>query len=158
MPHHATSRVTSASRRIGKSPRRTAISLIATLIGVALMGCSEAAESVSQKLSLLTLLEKGRECRPSRQGIECDYRLENYFHVSIAGVGTPGAGIHFLLSDARAPIYASVGTQHGCVIVNRLRGQNDAPEWAFISPNNGEIFDSWVDCQNAPRMGAGDAR
>jgi hypothetical protein len=96
--------------------------------------------------ALMTLVNKGKTCTSNDRGTECNYRIGDFFYVSIAAVGTSSAGIHFMKSDADKPIYASLGTSHGCVIVNRFKGVNGIPEFVFISPKNGVVYKSWDYC------------
>ena len=96
--------------------------------------------------TLMTLVNKGKTCTSNDRGTECNYRIGDFFYVSIAAVGTSSAGIHFMKSDADKPIYASLGTSHGCVIVNRFKGVNGIPEFVFISPKNGVVYESWDYC------------
>jgi hypothetical protein len=93
--------------------------------------------------TLTTLVNKGKTCTSDDRGTECNYRIGDFFYVFIAAVGTTSAGIHFMKSNADKPIYASLGTSHGCVIVNRFKGVNGIPEFVFISPKNGVVYDSW---------------
>jgi hypothetical protein len=99
--------------------------------------------------SLLVIVNNAKTCESGDRGNECNYRIGDSFHVSIAGVGTASAGIHFLKSDSTKPIYASFGMGHGCVIVNRLKGAKGIPEFVFISPKNGVVYESWSDCASA---------
>jgi hypothetical protein len=96
--------------------------------------------------TLMTLVNKGKKCTSDDRGTECNYRIGDFFYVSIAAVGTSSAGIHFMKSDSDKPIYASLGTSHGCVIVNRFKGAKGIPEFVFISPKSGVVYDSWEHC------------
>jgi hypothetical protein len=116
-----------------------------------LLSCVIAACSPSQNAndlsddSLFVIVNNAKTCESGDRGNECNYRIGDSFHVSIAGVGTASAGIHFMKSDANQPIYASFGIGHGCVIVNRFK-EKTIPEFVFISPKNGVVYDSWNDC------------
>jgi len=96
--------------------------------------------------TLMTLVNKGKTCTSNDRGTECNYRVGDFFYVSIAAVGTTSAGIHFMRSDSDKPIYASLGTSHGCVIVNRFKGVKGIPEFVFVSPKNGAVYESWESC------------
>lgn len=121
--------------------------LLAVIIGFPLIGCAKATSPafVSTE-TLMTLVNKGKTRTSNDRGTECNYRVGDFFYVSIAAVGTSTAGIHFMKSDADKPIYASLGTSHGCVIVNRFKGVNGIPEFVFISPKNGVVYESWSYC------------
>jgi hypothetical protein len=112
-----------------------------------LFGCAkETPPTFVSTETLMTLVNNGKTCTSNDRGTECNYRVDDFFYVSIAAVGTSSAGIHFMKSDADKPIYASLGTSHGCVIVNRFKGVNGIPEFVFISPKNGVVYDSWDYC------------
>jgi len=117
------------------------------MLAVASAGCTRQAETDSfDSRSLIELVESGKSCSSERRGLKCSDRVGEYFHVSIAAIDTNDTGIHFLKSDEARGIYASLGAMHGCVIVNRRKGVNELPEFAFISPKNGKLYESWVDC------------
>ncbi len=121
--------------------------LLAVIIGLPLIGCAkETPPTFVSTETLMTLINKGKTCTSNDRGTECNYRIGDFFYVSIAAVGTSSAGIHFMKSDADKPIYASLGTSHGCVIVNRFKGVNGVPEFVFISPKNGVVYESWSYC------------
>ena len=124
--------------------------LIAISSLVPLSSCAkDAPPNFVSSEKLMTLVNKGKTCTSNDRGTECNYRVSDFFYVSIAAVGTSSAGIHFMKSDADKPIYASLGTSHGCVIVNRFKGVNGASEFVFISPKNGVVYESWEDCEAA---------
>jgi hypothetical protein len=121
--------------------------LLAVIISFPLFGCTkETPPTFVSTETLMTLVNNGKTCTSNDRGTECNYRVDDFFYVSIAAVGTSSAGIHFMKSDADKPIYASLGTSHGCVIVNRFKGVNGIPEFVFISPKNGVVYDSWDYC------------
>lgn len=101
--------------------------------------------------SVYELTLKGKACdETSRQSIECNYRVGRSFHVSIAGIGQPDAGIIFMKSDFDGDFYAKVGTGHGCVIVGRGKqhaASDSTVGFAFISPKNGKVYANWQDCK-----------
>jgi hypothetical protein len=123
----------------------------AALLSLVLMsGCAAADQPGDlQNTPLLEVMNRVKSCKSNDRGIECNYRIEGVFDLSIAGVGTSSAGIHFMKSEASQPIYASFGLGHGCVIVNRFKGSNGIPEFVFISPKNGVVYESWSDCGSA---------
>ena len=110
-------------------------------------GSSQSANALSDE-SLLVIVNSAKICVSGDRGNECNYRIGDFFHVSIAGIRTTSAGIHFIKSDANQPIYASFGIGHGCVIVNRFK-EKTIPEFVFISPKNGVVYESWDDCSAA---------
>ena len=95
----------------------------------------QAVASPEKSRSLMELVEAGKSCSSERRGLECRYRVGNYFHVSIAALGTAETGIHFLKSDESREIYASFGSMRGCVIVNRMKRVGGFAELVFISPS-----------------------
>lgn len=120
------------------------------LLSLVFTGCVRQAEANSAgSHSLMELVEAGKSCSSERRGLECSYRVGNYFHVSITALGTAETGIHFLKSDESREIYASFGSMHGCVIVNRMKGVGGFPEFVFLSPRNGKVYESWVECGSA---------
>lgn len=112
-------------------------------------GYFSAMASPPESRPLMELVKAGKSCSSERRGLECSYRVGSYFHVSIAALGTAETGIHFRKSDESREIYASFGSMHGCVIVNRMKGVGGFPEFVFISPKNGKVYESWVDCGSA---------
>jgi hypothetical protein len=128
--------------------RQSGAAVLLSLVFIS--GCAAADQSNSfQNMSLLEVMNRVKTCKSNDRGIECNYRIEGIFDLSIAGVGTSSAGIHFMKSDASQPIYASFGLGHGCVIVNRFKGVKGIPEFVFISPKNGVVYESWSDCASA---------
>lgn len=99
-----------------------------------------------QDRSLFDIISKSRSCEFITSGNQCEYTVGEFFKISIAAIGTERAGIHFEKSNSSQPIYASFGMSHGCVIVNRFKGFKGIPEFVFISPKNGVVYNSWVDC------------
>jgi hypothetical protein len=97
--------------------------------------------------TLLTIINASKKCEDTNTGIECNYRVGDFFKISIADIGTESSGIHFEKSNSDKPIYASFGILHGCVIVNRFEGAKGMPEWVFISPKNGNVYNSWLECK-----------
>jgi hypothetical protein len=101
---------------------------------------------INQDRSLFDIISKSQNCEFITSGKQCDYAVGEFFKISIAAIGTERAGIHFEKSNSSQPIYASFGISHGCVIVNRFQGFKGIPEFVFISPKNGVVYNSWVDC------------
>ena len=99
--------------------------------------------------TLLTIINASKKCEETDRGIECSYQVGDFFKVSIADIGTESSGIHFEKSNSDMPLYASFGILHGCVIVNRFEGTKGIPEWVFISPKNGNVYNSWRECRKA---------
>lgn len=102
--------------------------------------------------STYELTVKGKTCQESfAQSIECDYKIGNSLHISIAGIGRPDTGVTFMRSDFYGEFYASFGVVHGCVIVKpgkRSHALGDLPTFALISPNNGKVYRAWEECQS----------
>ena len=119
------------------------------LLAMALGWVRQTEANSAKNSSLMELVDAGKSCSSERRGLECRYRVGDYFHVSIAALGTAETGIHFLKSDESREIYASFGSMHGCVIVNRMKGVRGFPEFVFISPRNGKVYESWSDCGSA---------
>ena len=119
----------------------------------ALLGCNlTTSEPRSNNKTLFEIINKSKTCEVARGifgGTDCSYRVGDFFKISIAAIGTQVTGIHFEKSDSDKPIYASFGTSHGCVIVNRFDGAKGAAEFVFISPKNGLVYNSWQECEKA---------
>jgi hypothetical protein len=96
--------------------------------------------------TLFDIINQSRNCETITSGLQCEYSAGDFFKISIAAIGTSRAGIHFEKSDSKKPIYASFGISHGCVIVNRFKGIAGSSEFVFVSPKNGVVYNSWVDC------------
>ena len=123
----------------------------AILVSVfSVVGCKKLAPTPSvDDRTLLSILNDSKKCEDNVRGIECNYQVGDFFKVSIADVGSKSAGIHFEKSNSDMPINASFGILHGCVIVNRFKGAKGGPEWVFISPKNGNIYNDWRECGEA---------
>lgn len=97
----------------------------------------------------------GKECQESSsQLLSCQYKVGSDLLISIDGIGGLGTGISFLKSDSYGDFYAVYGVMHGCVIVKsgRKRYENNFYDnfldYAFISPKNGKVYESWMSCQD----------
>jgi hypothetical protein len=98
------------------------------------------------------LTVRGAECKQNTGGdLYCVYKVGRDLEFSIAGVGTPDAGISFLKSSFAGDFYARFGIQHGCVIVaagEKAPGPATAvgSDFAFVSPANGRVYRTWQEC------------
>lgn len=127
-------------------------SVISVILGAlfSTAGCEKPAPAPSSdNRTLLTIINASKKCEDTNTGIDCNYRVGDFFKVSIADIGTASTGVHFEKSSSDMPIYASFGVLHGCVIVNRFEGTKGIPEWVFISPKNGNVYNSWRECGEA---------
>ena len=118
----------------------------ACLIFLGLLGSqSQASEIAKADKSLLEIINNSKNCQIITSAKSCTYQVGDYFKVAIAAIGTAATGVHFEKSDRDMPVYASFGTSHGCIIVNKF----ETSEFVFISPKNGMIYKSWQDCGSA---------
>ena len=111
--------------------------------------------------STFDLVLSGKSCKAgstSAQTIHCDYKVGTGLHFSIDGVGDDDAGITFVRSSFDGDFYATFGVLHGCVIVKRggdarekgpLAGPGGPSDYAFVSPKNGKVYRTWVECKQA---------
>jgi len=96
--------------------------------------------------STYNALIKGKKCQEDRnQNLSCSYKAGKTLHIEIAGIGSPNTGIAFLKSDIDGDYYGKYGMLHGCIIVNSVK---DLFSFAFISPKNGKVYESWQECKN----------
>lgn len=103
--------------------------------------------------STYALTLAGKKCSESQlQPIECTYVVGKDLEFTIAAVGQPYAGVHFLRSSFAGDYYASFGLNHGCVIVRPgeksvVPISNPQLLFAFVSPRNGKVYSSWEQCK-----------
>lgn len=94
-------------------------------------------------------LLKGKRCKESNQQINCDYKIQDDFWLSIAGIGNPDTGVSFMKSDFNGDYYGTFGALHGCVIVKKgmSNKENNLSDFAFVSPKNGKVYRDWQSCR-----------
>lgn len=93
---------------------------------------------------------KGKQCKEGlNQQLNCDYKIEDDFHLGITAVGQPVAGVSFLKSDVNGKHYGAFGILHGCVIIkNGIKSRDKNPlDIAFVSPINGKVYKDWKSCK-----------
>ena len=96
------------------------------------------------------LILKGKQCVDgSNQQLDCDYKIGDDFHLSIAGVGQLDAGATFMKSNFNGKYYGTFGILHGCVIVKTgMKNIIKSPlDMAFVSPKNGKVYKDWRSCE-----------
>jgi hypothetical protein len=92
----------------------------------------------------------GKLCKEDEatQQLHCNYKVGKDLEFSIDAIGTPYTGITFTRSNIKGDYFATFGLMHGCVIVKH--GGDDLalkPDVAFVSPKNGKVYKTWVDCK-----------
>ncbi|MEQ1597887.1 MAG: hypothetical protein ABL880_00825 [Methylotenera sp.] len=100
--------------------------------------------------STYDLILKGKKCEEGyNQQLDCSYKIDKDFWLSVAGVGIPDAGITFMKSDFNGQYYGTYGMLHGCVIVKPgTKNKTINPiDFAFVSPKNGKVYKDWQSCQ-----------
>ena len=100
--------------------------------------------------STYDLILKDKKCEEgNNQQLDCSYKIGKDFWLSVAGVGTPDAGVTFMKSDFNGEYYGTYGVLHGCVIVKTgTKSKTINPfDFAFISPKNGKVYKDWQSCQ-----------
>lgn len=130
----------------GEKMKKTYIHLFLCFLSAGFQTHAGPVGLISKDMSLFDIISQSRNCEFITSGNQCEYAVGEVFKISIAAIGTERAGIHFEKSNSSQPIYASFGISHGCVIVNRFQGFKGIPEFVFISPKNGFVYNSWVDC------------
>lgn len=91
---------------------------------------------------------KGKKCTESHQQISCEYKVGRDLEFSIDGMGVTDTGVTFAHTNFNGDYYASIGMQHGCVIVKHGKSSPlFGKDFAFVSPKNGEVYRSWVTCK-----------
>jgi hypothetical protein len=95
---------------------------------------------------------KGKVCteNPSTQQIDCEYKINTEFWLSIAGIGLPDTAVTFMKADFNGKYYGTFGLLHGCVVVKPGVSNKDSLsiDMAFVSPKNGKIYQTWQLCQS----------
>lgn len=92
---------------------------------------------------------KAKQCKEGlNQQLDCDYKIGDDFHLSIAGVGQSDAGVTFMKSNFNGKYYGTFGILHGCVIVKTgMKNTTNNPlDFAFVSPKNGKVYKDWEGC------------
>ena len=100
----------------------------------------------------LTLQGKSCVVRDNQQ-IDCSFKVGD-LAFDIVGVGMPDTAITFMQCSFDGEFYASYGVAHGCVIVKPGKIVLDAymkngllPQFAFVSPKNAKVYQTWQECQ-----------
>jgi hypothetical protein len=95
----------------------------------------------------------GRTCGIDKlQQLTCEYNVGKDLRISIPGVGTPDVGVTILKSDVDGDYYTTFGLMHQCVIVktggklSSITGK--LPNFAFVSPKNGKVYQDWESCKS----------
>lgn len=91
----------------------------------------------------------GKQCKESRQQLNCSYNVGKDLAFSIDGIGMPDTGITFTRSKGiEGDYYPTFGLMHGCIIVKHGGGSNlFGRDFAFVSPKNGKVYKAWEDCK-----------
>ena len=101
--------------------------------------------------STFDVVMSGKVCTVSKnnQQIDCEYRVGNGLHFTIAGIGLPDTAITFMQSSFEGDYYATYGMMHGCVIVKRgfKDWKGEFLDFAFVSPRNGKVYRDWPSCK-----------
>ncbi len=101
-------------------------------------------------VSTYDLTLKGKQCKEGlNQQLDCDYKIGDDFHLSIAGIGQSDAGVTFIKSNFNGKYYGTFGILHGCVIVKTgIKNTTKNPfDFAFVSPANGKVYKDWESCK-----------
>lgn len=109
-------------------------------------------------VSTYELAVSGRTCKisDSSQSLECEYRIGSLWF-TISGIGRPDTGVTFMNSSFDDDFYASFGLMHGCVTIKpghkvgnqEVLGAGSLLDYAFVSPVNGNVYETWQECQDA---------
>ena len=125
-------------------------SLVMFVVG--LLGSSD---SMAQaKMTLYDLVSRAKRCQANELNgsIDCEYKVGKDLHIAIAAVGETTTGISFFRSNMDGDFYGSVGVQHGCVVVKsgaKSPKEISPLDFAFISPRNGKVYRTWMECKAA---------
>jgi hypothetical protein len=122
-----------------------------------LLSLSVTSPPLQPRLTTYDAVVSGKACNNGKVEAgqwDCDYHVGKSLRFTIAGVGTPDAGIVFNKSDIDGDYYAAFGTQHGCIIVwpggttNKANPQG-VMDNAFVSPRNGNVYRDWRTCASS---------
>jgi hypothetical protein len=112
--------------------------------------------SIAGEVSTYEIVLSGKACKAyPNQEISCDYKVGNDLRFTMDGIGGEWTAITFMKSDYDGDFYATYGIGHGCVIVKRGKknwkneacgGPGSPFDYAFISPQNGEVYRDWGEC------------
>jgi hypothetical protein len=132
--------------------------LIARLLVFTLFATPSVSVCADLSKSTYELVLAGKVCQEEQdnQQLNCDYRIGKDLHFTVVGVGLPDTGITFIKSSFEGDFYATYGLQHGCVIVKRGKqgrsttkpGLGSFADYAFVSPRNGKVYQSWRECKD----------
>lgn len=95
----------------------------------------------------------GMTCKQQSSGqLDCDYRVGKSLRFTIAGVGQDDTAITFFKVDFDGDYFATVGVQHGCVIVKPAKPTlTSGLHFAFVSPRDGKVYRDWPTCGRATK-------
>lgn len=118
---------------------------------VLITACLFATSASAQTTYERTLQSKSCTEQKQNQQLDCDYKVGTDFWLSIAGVGSPEAGITFMKSEFKGQYYGTVAVSHGCVVVKpgSANKVNLPHDMAFISPRNGKVYRDRSSCKGA---------
>ncbi len=99
--------------------------------------------------TLFDVVSRSKRCHVQEVtgSIQCNYKIGKDLQISIPGVGEADVGVNFERSNHNGDFYASVGMQHGCVVVKPGEKSAFVLQYAFISPVNGKVYRTWEECQ-----------
>lgn len=107
----------------------------------------------SAELTTYEKLIQGKRCVESRsQHIDCEYKIENSFWLTISSVGEKYSGISFMNSNQKDEYYARYGLAHGCVIVETGAKNSKFMDYAFISSRTGKIYHTVTECNSERKL------
>jgi hypothetical protein len=95
----------------------------------------------------------GMSCKQQSSGqLDCDFRVGKSLRFTIAGVGLDDAAITFFKVDFDGDYFATVGVQHGCVVIKPAKPtRGSGLHYAFVSPRDGKVYRDWPTCSKATK-------
>lgn len=91
----------------------------------------------------------GKKCSEHHQQLNCQYKVGKDLEFSIDGIGMPDTAITFTRTKGlQGDYYASFGLMHGCIIIKHgEKSKLFFKDFAFVSPKNGKVYQTWQQCQ-----------
>lgn len=120
---------------------------------VVVVACMVCACPWSAAQSLFDITARGTSCKAISDGsLFCKYEVGKDLEFSVTSVGKEDAGISFLRSNIKGDYWARFGVMHGCIIVaqgEKTVRTSSSSDFAFVSPKNGRVYQTWEQCQRA---------
>jgi hypothetical protein len=108
---------------------------------------TRAIDASPKENTVFSAVVAGKSCYEHNQSYECTYRVGKSLYFVIGDIGRRDTGVTFFKADQDGDFYATFGMLHECVIVKPGRERRGDFNFAFVSPANGRVYETWEQCQ-----------